>query len=110
MISKLKAPLSLQILAVYDRFGRLIQGSEILRKDVLEYIVFEKHLANEYGAWRIHGKIIPSWMTPTDIAESTYVLKNSEEKYDPEPSEPHPVEATLVEEKDTKNVTSAQSS
>lgn len=99
----------MQILAVYDRFGRLIQGSEILRKDVLEYIVFEKHLANEYGAWRIHGKIIPSWMTATNIAEGTYVLKNSEEKHDPIPSEPHPVEATLVE-KDTKNVTNAQSS
>lgn len=102
----------MQILAVYDRFGRLIQGSEILKKDVLEYIVFEKHLANEYGAWRIHGKIIPPWMTSTDIAESTYVLQKSEEESDPVPSEPHPVEATLVEEtsKDTKNVTNAQSS
>ncbi|XP_029174513.1 probable 39S ribosomal protein L45, mitochondrial [Nylanderia fulva] len=100
-----------QILAIYDRFGRLIQGSEILKKDVLEYIVFEKHLANEYGVWRIHGKIIPSWMTSTDIAEGTYVLPK--EKHDPEPTEPHPVEATLVEDtpKDaTKNVTNVQSS
>lgn len=90
-----------QILAIYDRFGRLIQGSEILKKDVLEYIVFEKHLANEYGVWRIHGKIIPSWMTSTDVAEGTYVLPK--EKHDPEPTEPHPVEATLVEDmpKDT---------
>ncbi|KYM99094.1 PREDICTED: probable 39S ribosomal protein L45, mitochondrial [Cyphomyrmex costatus] len=97
-----------QVLAIYDRFGRLIQGSEILRKDVLEYIVFEKHLANEYGVWRIHGKIIPSWMTPTDIAEGTYVLPK-EEEHDPEPTEPHPVEATLT--KDTpKNAASVQPS
>ncbi|CAL1673903.1 unnamed protein product [Lasius platythorax] len=99
-----------QILAIYDRFGRLIQGSEILRKDVLEYIVFEKHLANEYGVWRIHGKVIPSWMTLTDIAEGTYVLPKEEQ--DPVSTEPHPVEATLVEDtsKDTpKNVTNTQS-
>lgn len=48
-----------QCLAVYDRFGRLIYGSEVLAKDVLEYVVFEKHLSNEYGLWRLHAKIIP---------------------------------------------------
>ena len=39
-------------------------GSETLAKDCLEYVVFEKHLSEEYGEWRIHGKIIPSWMPP----------------------------------------------
>jgi len=29
-----------QMLAIYDRFGRLMHGSEILAKDVLEYVVF----------------------------------------------------------------------
>ena len=53
---------SQQSLAVYDRFGRLINGSEILTKDVLDYIVFEKHISNEYGLWRMHGKIVPPWM------------------------------------------------
>ncbi|XP_028044867.1 probable 39S ribosomal protein L45, mitochondrial isoform X2 [Monomorium pharaonis] len=96
-----------QVLAVYDRFGRLIQGSKILRKDVLEYIVFEKHLANEYGVWRIHDKIIPPWMTPTDIAEGTYVVPK--EKHDPVPTEPHPVEATLTEDA-PKSEASAQPS
>jgi len=95
-----------QILAIYDRFGRLIQGSEILRKDVLEYIVFEKHLANEYGVWRIHDKIIPSWMTSTDIAEGTYILPK--EKHDPVPTEPHPVEVTVTENT-PKDVTTAPS-
>lgn len=73
---------------------------------MLEYIVFEKHLANEYGVWRIHGKIIPSWMTPTDIAEGTYVLPKEE---DPVPTEPLPVESTLTENT-PKDVTSAQPS
>lgn len=51
-----------QILAIYDRFGRLAFGSERLAKDCLEYVVFEKHLADEYGRWRIHGKVTPDWM------------------------------------------------
>ncbi|XP_065169106.1 large ribosomal subunit protein mL45-like [Atheta coriaria] len=61
-----------QMLAIYDRFGRLMHGSEILAKDVLEYVVFEKHLANEYGKWRVHYKIIPDWMPPREPSETTY--------------------------------------
>lgn len=61
-----------QVLAIYDRFGRLMHGSEILAKDVLEYVVFEKHVANEYGVWRLHEKIIPDWMPPKDPAPITY--------------------------------------
>lgn len=74
-----------------------MQGSEILRKDVLEYVVFEKHLANEYGCWRIHGKIIPTWMSPTNVVESTYVLPK--EKPTPKATDPAAVESTLVKEK-----------
>jgi large subunit ribosomal protein L45 len=55
--------LTRQILAIYDRFGRLAFGSEKLAKDCLEYVVFEKHIADEYGQWRLHGKIIPEWLT-----------------------------------------------
>ncbi|XP_011503837.1 PREDICTED: probable 39S ribosomal protein L45, mitochondrial [Ceratosolen solmsi marchali] len=62
-----------QILAVYDRFGRLMHGSEILKKNVLEYIVFEKHLSNEYGQWRLHSKIIPSWMPLGQCITKTFV-------------------------------------
>lgn len=63
-----------QILAIYDRFGRLMHGSEILAKDVLEYIVFEKHLSNEYGLWRLHEKIVPDWMPPKQPFMKTYRL------------------------------------
>lgn len=63
-----------QILAIYDRFGRLMHGSEILAKDVLEYVVFEKHLSNEYGLWRLHEKIVPNWMPPKEPVAKTYRL------------------------------------
>lgn len=61
-----------QNLAVYDRFGRLLYGSENIIKDVLEYVVYEKHLSNQYGLWRIHGKIIPSWLPPKEPALRTF--------------------------------------
>ncbi|XP_078036650.1 mitochondrial ribosomal protein L45 [Augochlora pura] len=69
---------SQQILCIYDRFGRLLKGSEMLRKDVLDYIVFERHLSNEYGTWRLHAKIVPSWLPPEEIAAKTYTLSTKE--------------------------------
>lgn len=41
-------------------------GSEELPKDVLEYLVLERHLVNPYGRWRLHGKIVPSWAPAKD--------------------------------------------
>ncbi|KAG8264465.1 39S ribosomal protein L45, mitochondrial [Homalodisca vitripennis] len=75
-----------QMLAVYDRFGRLIYGSEILAKDVLEYIVFEKHLANRYGNWRVHAKIIPDWMPAKEPAPKTFRLVEEDEKQPQSPT------------------------
>ncbi|XP_057657830.1 probable 39S ribosomal protein L45, mitochondrial [Diorhabda carinulata] len=70
-----------QTLAIYDRFGRLMHGSEIIAKDVLEYVVFEKHLSNQYGVWRIHAKIIPDWLPPKEPSLLTYKKhKEPEEK------------------------------
>ncbi|KAI4792993.1 hypothetical protein KUCAC02_032999 [Chaenocephalus aceratus] len=43
-------------LAIYDRFGRLMMGSEEQPRDVLEYLVIERHLIDPYGRWRLHGK------------------------------------------------------
>jgi large subunit ribosomal protein L45 len=51
-----------------------MHGSEILAKDVLEYVVFEKHLSNEYGLWRLHEKIVPNWMPPKEPVAKTYRL------------------------------------
>uniref|UniRef100_A0A8C8R713 Large ribosomal subunit protein mL45 n=1 Tax=Pelusios castaneus TaxID=367368 RepID=A0A8C8R713_9SAUR len=63
-----------QILAIYDRFGRLMCGGEQLPKDVLEYVVFERHLVNRYGSWRLHGKIVPEWAPPKDPIIKTVVI------------------------------------
>lgn len=62
---------SQQILAIYDRFGRLMAGSENIVKDVLEYVVFENHISDIYGRWRIHGKIIPDWIKSSPSYSST---------------------------------------
>jgi large subunit ribosomal protein L45 len=39
-------------------------GQEDVPKDVLEYVVFERHLMNPYGSWRMHAKIVPAWAPP----------------------------------------------
>ncbi|XP_051894643.1 39S ribosomal protein L45, mitochondrial [Pristis pectinata] len=63
-----------QTLAIYDRFGRLMYGNEDLPKDVLEYVVFERHLVNPYGSWRMHGKIVPAWAPPKDAIIKTIMI------------------------------------
>ncbi|CRK99794.1 CLUMA_CG013102, isoform A [Clunio marinus] len=83
-----------QCLAIYDRFGRLMHGSEILAKDVLEYVVFEKHLSNYHGVWRIHDKIIPDWAPPIEPSNKTYIDVIEE----PEPLE------LMAEEKPSENI------
>ncbi|KAH9286822.1 39S ribosomal protein L45, mitochondrial [Echinococcus granulosus] len=50
-----------KILAIYDRFGRLLYGHPSSPVDVLEYVVFENYITDEYGQWRIHGKVAPAW-------------------------------------------------
>ncbi|NXP82788.1 RM45 protein, partial [Ramphastos sulfuratus] len=63
-----------QILAIYDRFGRLMYGGEQTPKDVLEYVVFERYLVNPYGTWRMHGKIVPQWAPPKDPIIKTVMI------------------------------------
>ncbi|XP_030397128.1 39S ribosomal protein L45, mitochondrial [Gopherus evgoodei] len=63
-----------QTLAIYDRFGRLMYGGEQVPKDVLEYVVFERHLVNPYGSWRLHGKIVPAWAPPKDPIIKTVMV------------------------------------
>lgn len=62
-----------------------MHGSEILAKDVLEYVVFEKHVANEYGKWRIHDKIIPDWLPPKEPSPKTYKLQPEVKEEEKEP-------------------------
>ena len=62
-----------QILAVYDRFGYLIHGSDAIVKDVLEYVVFEKCLSDYNSIWRLHAKINPDWLPKKDSIYNTFV-------------------------------------
>ncbi|XP_035260810.1 39S ribosomal protein L45, mitochondrial [Anguilla anguilla] len=65
---------SRQTLAIYDRFGRLMVGDEEVPRDVLEYLVLERHLVNPYSRWRLHGKIVPSWAPPKDPIIKTVMI------------------------------------
>ncbi|NWY21966.1 RM45 protein, partial [Aphelocoma coerulescens] len=76
---------SRQILAIYDRFGRLMYGGEEIPKDVLEYVVFERYLVNPHGTWRMHGKIIPEWAPPKDPILKTVLIPGPA----PDPSQEH---------------------
>ncbi|XP_034445942.1 39S ribosomal protein L45, mitochondrial [Hippoglossus hippoglossus] len=75
---------SKQTLAVYDRFGRLMLGSEEQPKDVLEYLVIERHLVNPYGQWRLHGKIVPSWAPAKDPIVKTVMIPGPKLRVDQE--------------------------
>ena len=90
-----------QILAVYDRFGRLIHGNPHVAKDVLEYVVFEKHLADTYGKWRLHGKIIPQTTANERLGGYvTHVVKDlSAEEADEKVEETNPEEEISEQEK-----------
>jgi large subunit ribosomal protein L45 len=66
----------------------LVFGNEVVAKDVLEYVVFEKHVANIYGLWRIHEKIIPDWMPERDAGKKTYIKQK--------PVEAEPVADSVV--------------
>ncbi|NWW49538.1 RM45 protein, partial [Pedionomus torquatus] len=63
-----------QMLAIYDRFGRLMYGGEEVPRDVLEYVVFERYLVNPYGTWRMHGKIVPEWAPPKEPIIKTVMI------------------------------------
>ena len=72
---------SQQMLAIYDRFGRLVSGSEAIIKDVLEYVVFENRISSTNGIWRIHDKIVPAWMKKDECSSET-VIKSAESAVD----------------------------
>ena len=86
---------------MYDRFGRLLHGSEVVARDVLEYVVFEKHVANTYGLWRVHDKIIPDWMPPRQPVRRTYRVREMEEEEEEEPPTPSKEETSEVTDSQT---------
>jgi len=71
-----------QKLAIYDQFGRLFLGSNDIARDVLEYVVFERHLVDPYGTWRLHTKITPKWLPQKEAAVPTFKKKEKTKKHD----------------------------
>lgn len=47
-------------------------GNETVPKDVLEYIIFERVLTYTYSQWRVHSKILPTWLPPSDPVLYTF--------------------------------------
>ncbi|KAL1235412.1 Large ribosomal subunit protein [Trichinella spiralis] len=52
-----------QKLAIYDQFGRLYMGNETVPRDVLEYIVYEKHLTKD--------NVLPTFVKPSVCPNAT---------------------------------------
>ena len=46
-------------MAIKDKHGRHIKGSDKEVREVVDYVVFERHLTNKYGKWRVCGKLFP---------------------------------------------------
>lgn len=57
----------------------MIHGHPHVAKDVLEFAVFEKHVVNTYGKWRLHTKIVPPWLASTRAPGSLTHILNKEE-------------------------------
>jgi len=55
---------SSQKVAIFDRFGHLLLGSQNEPRNCLEYVVFENHIASWDGIWRFHDKVYPKWLEP----------------------------------------------
>lgn len=68
-----------QMLSIYDRFGRFMHGSTDTPRNVLEYVVFERHLPNPYGQWRIHAKL-PSNAYEREPALKTVAVMQTNQK------------------------------
>lgn len=68
-----------QLLSIYDRFGRFMHGSPDVPRNVLEYVVFERHLANPYGTWRVHAKL-PSNVYEREPVQRTVAVMQPNQK------------------------------
>jgi hypothetical protein len=78
---------SVQKLAIYDRFGHLLLGSSTEPKECLEYVVFENHIADSDGVWRLHDKVYPSNFAPKQSILRPQLLQEMSEEERPEKSQ-----------------------
>lgn len=47
-------------MAVYDKAGRLLRGHPAVPKDVVDYVVLERHIVSPNSSWRVAGKLPPN--------------------------------------------------
>lgn len=92
-----------QKLAVYDRFGHLLLGSEEEPREVVEYVVFENHIAVVDGTWRLHDKVYPKWVKPKQGALITHALDEESKSARPLESASLPLRVQEMEEQRKKD-------
>jgi large subunit ribosomal protein L45 len=67
-------------LAIFDRFGKLVLGSEEVLKKVLEYVVFECHIAQQGSKWLLHAKSNPQWFEPKSPSTITFRVHDDDDQ------------------------------
>lgn len=60
----------LQVLAVYDKAGRLLRGHPTAPRDVVDYVVVERHIVSPSSSWRVAGKLPPNTSYNTGQGEA----------------------------------------
>ena len=51
--------LLIQLFGVRHRFGKLLRGDDWKERDVIEYVVLERHIVEALSVWRVCGKVAP---------------------------------------------------
>ncbi|VDO72784.1 unnamed protein product [Haemonchus placei] len=92
-----------QKLAVYDRFGHLLLGSETEPREVVEYVVFENHIAVLDGMWRLHDKVYPKWVKPKQGPLITHAITDESGTDRPSQSRNLPLRAQELDEQRKKD-------
>lgn len=67
---------SKQVMAVKDKHGRHLKGSDKEVREVVDYVVFERHLSNKHGKWRVCGKLFAPLPQRPNIVQRQLTEKN----------------------------------
>ena len=51
--------LLIQLFGVRHRFGKLLRGDDEKERDVIDYVVLERHIVEPLSVWRVCGKVAP---------------------------------------------------
>ena len=59
-----------------DKHGRHLKGSDKEVREVVDYVVFERHLNNKHGKWRVCGKLFAPLPQRPNIVQRQLTEKN----------------------------------